>query len=103
MSVKGTSVLDGILTKEQYIDKKINKVTDEFIAFEFSVGMSTLDSWKKKSNIKRYDVNKKRYYLILDMKKQDMSYSEISRKLHITPRQIHNIISHFKEKEVDTY
>lgn len=88
---KGTSILDDIITIEDYIRLKIERYSDEMIAVKFHVGFNTLERWKSRHRITRSLVNQTRFLHIQKKKDQGCSMKEIAAQLRMTTRHIHHL------------
>jgi hypothetical protein len=95
MTTKGSSILDSMLTIDDYIIRKINGQSDGEIAVDLFVGHHTLDRWKQKVGVKRHHVNIIRFSMILEMLNNGFDMNEIARKLKLTVRQCQNIKNQF--------
>lgn len=95
--IKNSSILDNIFTVDDYINRKILGQNDDLIAQSLFVSEHTLERWKTKNRVKRYDVNKKRYSIITEMINNGFKLKDISNKLSLTVRQIRNIRNQFLE------
>lgn len=93
--IKGSNVLDDLITVNDYVRFKINLESDEYIADKLAVSMNTLDRWKKKHKVSRDLVNQARAEYIDQKLSEGFTLQDIAKQLGLSIRNIYYISKHY--------